>query len=175
MQVADMEATHLVETSGRPELDTERYALACKQEPVAGLVKQYQEFVKRLPELSTASDEFTQTWYDSFEHEIDQFRSELQGHVDALRQAVTALKNKKRALRAEQEEQAAYCIACGCAASPAPYCKECGTPRYKELTCETCGKQMLFPVHLIAEETESVILHCPECGEQYAPVPLRIA
>lgn len=172
-QVADMEAERLLEFSEQTELDTERYALTQKREPVSELLPDYKEISKRLPDLSITSDVFDREWYDSFEQEVDQLRKEALQILEALRKAIETLKSKKSSLRSRRDKQEVYCVACGCAAPPSPYCKECGTPRYSELTCRECGERLLLPLHLIVEEVKSVALYCPHCGEQYEPVVLR--
>ncbi len=166
-QVADMEAKRLLEISVRTEIDTERDALTQKREPISALLNEYKELVKRLPELMIPSDDFDHDSYDSFEQEVEQLGKEAQQILEALRKAIEALKNKKSSLRAQRDEQEVFCIACGSATPPSPYCRECGIPRYRELTCRECEERFLLPLHLLAEETESVELYCPHCGEQH--------
>lgn len=173
IQVADMEAERLVEVSEQSELDTERYTLTQKREPVAELLKTYKELSKRLSEMGIPSDEFAHEWYDSFEQEVEQFEKDARQILEVLRNAIDSLKSKKSDLRSQREEEKVYCIACGNAAPPSPYCRECGTPRYRDLPCRECEEHVLLPLHLIAEEMESLKLYCPHCGEQYEPVVLR--
>ncbi len=171
IKVADMEAERLVQISAQTGLDAERGALIQKRKPVSEFTKEYRELVKRRPEI--ASDLYDYEWYDSFEQEVDQFGKEAKQILEALRNALGTLKSKKHALHAQRAEHEVYCIACGHAAPPFPYCRECGTRCSQELTCRECGARLLLPVHLIAEETESVELFCPHCGAQYEPVVLR--
>jgi hypothetical protein len=173
IQVADMEAEHLVEISEQSELDAERYALTQKRQSVTELLKTYKDLSKRLSEMGIPSDVFTHEWYDSFEQEVDEFGKEAHQFLEAIRKTIEALRSKKSALRSQREAEEIYCIACGNAAPPSPYCRECGTPRYRELTCRECGKHVLLPLHVISEETESLKLYCPHCGEQYEPIVLR--
>ncbi|MEE9482719.1 hypothetical protein, partial [Methylobacterium ajmalii] len=113
IRVADMEAERQLEISGQSELDTERYTLIQKREPVSELLKEYKELAKRLPDLRIPSDGFDQEWYDSFEQEVDQLGKDARQILEPLRKAIDALKDKKSDLRSQREEEEVYCIACG--------------------------------------------------------------
>ena len=172
LSVADKEAERLIALSEKPDLATERDLLIEKRKPVAELKKEYRDLEKRLPDLRTAADLFDRKWYDDFEQEIEQFGDNAKRITQELQQGIDRLKDRKNAIRSQQTEDI-YCIACGAAAPPSPYCRECGTPRARELTCRECGCQVLLPLHVIAEDVQSITCYCTYCGEPYDPVVLR--
>lgn len=175
VRIADMEAGRLLKTTSRAELGTERYSLKQMREPVAELLKQYKEISERIadPNVGITSDLHGPEWFDSVEREVRQLGKNAEQKLSALREAIGVLKEEKQALRTQRNAEDVFCTACGKAAPVSPYCKECGAPRVRELTCRECGERLALPVFLISEETQTVKLHCPHCGEPYDPMVLR--
>ncbi len=170
--VAGKEAERLIAACPQSERATERDVLREQRKPVSDLEKAYRELVKRLPDQGFLSDLSDQTWYETFQQDVEQLQNDIQTVLQTLQRHIRVMKEKKERLRSERSGEV-YCAACGSASTPSPYCSQCGTPRARESACRGCGAQFFLPLHALNTTLETLTLYCPRCGEQYDPVKVR--
>lgn len=146
-----------------PELAGARARLERAREPVAALVKDYEELAKRLTYLAGQSPWEAAELMRSLQREAGAFTERLAPRMAQLQsELLTWRLQPAPAVPAGEGE--AHCAACGRQAPDAPFCPYCGAARPAIPTCAGCGERIVIPLHLLAAGRITESVFCPHCG-----------
>ena len=137
------------------------------REPVSGLVKEYEELVKRLSYVTSQTGWEAGEIIKSYQREVDSFAERLEPRI-ALLQSELAEWQPEPVPMGDLTESELHCAACGKVTPDAPFCPHCGSARPEATTCTGCGERIIIPLHLLAKEGRSAPLFCPRCGTRVA-------
>lgn len=164
---ADAQAAEHLKSAPETELAPMRARLERAREPVSGLLKEYEEFAKRLAYIPEQERSGIGAMYNDIERSATAFRDRLEPQAANLRGELAAFETVRKSLAIPVGKGEVHCMACGKTVPDAPFCQQCGAALPQTVTCAGCGNRVVLPFHLLTarpEDRQARTLFCPHCG-----------
>ena len=169
LAAADAQTAECIKLAVSPELKTARTRLESARGPVEGLRKEYEELVRRASVLTTPTNPASSETCLYIGRNTEAFRNKLEACLLLLITEVASFQGVVKGLSPTATDSGSHCVACGQSSPATPFCQQCGNPR-ASIACPGCGRQMMLPLHWLANRTSVPALFCPHCGIR-APLP----